>query len=130
MNFWQRKTKHNNLCILLYLFRNFTDRTPLLNMTIRQFPIMPVGERAVVASPCCRSWVSLHCILQQPSVFQRCNLYLFCSPQSATFRLDKAVSRQRFQHSYRQTPRHTEPINGSKFHHSTSRLMLETINYD
>jgi len=29
-----------------------------------------------------------------------------------------------------QTHRHTEPINGSKFHHSTSRLMLETINYD
>jgi len=29
-----------------------------------------------------------------------------------------------------QTLRHTEPINGSKFHHSTSRLMLETINYD
>jgi len=28
-----------------------------------------------------------------------------------------------------QTYRHTEPINGSKFRHSTSRLMSETINY-
>jgi len=29
-----------------------------------------------------------------------------------------------------ETHRHSEPINGSKFHHSTSRFMLEMINYD
>jgi len=36
-------------------------------------------------------------------------------------------SKEPYRQTDRQTHRHTEPINGSKFHHSTERLMLETI---